>query len=198
MGAETGIKLESTGAGWCNANKIYNADIVSMTYGTRLVNSGVNTSGNTFIGITVNDGGNGTYGFYNVDEANIYLSCHTIACTGTHVDFYNDATGDTYLVGCQFSNDTVTNLGTIQHSLCHFSGTNKLENAGAAAGVADGGTIAHGLHTTPTWVQVTGTVASEIITATAIGAANITVAIKTDAGAAGTNQTIYWRAKIEF
>lgn len=68
------------------------------------------------------------------------------------------------------------------------------ENRGAAAGVADGGTIAHGLTTTPTVVLVTPTVAGEMASVTAVGAANFTVAIKTHAGAAGTNQTIYWRA----
>ncbi len=70
------------------------------------------------------------------------------------------------------------------------------ENGGAAANVADGGTIAHGLATTPTYVSVVGSVAGEIVQVTGLGATNITVAIKTNAGAAGTSQTIYWRAWI--
>lgn len=70
------------------------------------------------------------------------------------------------------------------------------ENGGAAANIADGGTIAHGLVATPTYVSVVGSVAGEMVQVTGLGAANITVAIKTHAGAAGTQQTIYWRAWI--
>ena len=70
------------------------------------------------------------------------------------------------------------------------------ENQGAAAGVADGGTIAHGCAATPTVVTVAGSVAAEMVTVTGIGAANITVAIKDDAGNAGTSQTVYWRASL--
>jgi len=69
------------------------------------------------------------------------------------------------------------------------------ENEGGAAAVADGGTIAHGLVGTPNSVRVTGTVAAEIISVTAIDATNLTVAIKKDDGTAGTSQTIYWEAK---
>lgn len=199
IGAETGIQLESTsGTDWCNANKIYNADIVNMTYGTRLVNGGNQTAYNTFTNVTVNDGGDGTYGFYNVDDGNIYLACRTINFSGTAIDFYNDATGDTWLLGCLLGNSTVTNNGTLKHTLCNYAGTGKLENEGAAANVNDGGTIAHGLATTPTWSQVTGTVAGEMVDVTGMDAANLTVAIKTHAGAAGTQQTIYWKAKKEF
>ena len=68
------------------------------------------------------------------------------------------------------------------------------ENHGAAAAVADGGTIAHGCAATPTSAQVTGSVANEFVSVTAIGAANLTVAIKKHDGTPGTNQTIYWRA----
>jgi hypothetical protein len=69
------------------------------------------------------------------------------------------------------------------------------ENYGAEESVADGGTIAHGLAGTPDYVEVTGTIAGEIITVTSIDATNITIAIKTHAGAVGTTQTIYWEAK---
>ena len=68
------------------------------------------------------------------------------------------------------------------------------EKSGASGVIADGGTIAHGLATTPTHATITGTVAGEIVNVTALGAANLTIAIKTNAGAAGTNQVIYWRA----
>lgn len=68
------------------------------------------------------------------------------------------------------------------------------ENHGAAANTADGGTIAHGCAVAPTSVQVSGSVAGEIVTVTGIDATNITVAVKTAAGEAGTPQTMYWRA----
>jgi len=196
-GLETGIRLESTsGTDYCTANKIYNADITFVVDGVKQVNGGLNTSGNTFLGISVTGIGNGDTGFTNVDEDNQYISCRTIDASGTAVDFSNSASGKMFMLGCQISNSNVANSGTIEHHGCTYAG-NILENAGAAAAVADGGTIAHGLATTPTWATATGSVASEIITVTAIGAANITVAIKTDAGAAGTSQTIYWRAKKE-
>lgn len=64
---------------------------------------------------------------------------------------------------------------------------------GAAAGVADGGTITHGLGSTPTWVVAVGSVALNSIAVTAIAATTFTVSIKVDTtGAAGTAQTIYW------
>lgn len=63
---------------------------------------------------------------------------------------------------------------------------------GAAASVADGGTITHGLGATPTAAIAVGSVAGDIVTVTAIGATTITVAIKTPLQAPGTTQTIYW------
>jgi len=68
------------------------------------------------------------------------------------------------------------------------------ENGGAAANVSDGGTIAHGLATTPTYVSVVGSVAQQHVTVTSLDGTNVTVAIKADGGGAGTQQTIYWRA----
>lgn len=65
---------------------------------------------------------------------------------------------------------------------------------GSTAAVTDGATITHGLGTTPTWVIVQATVASQMVSVTAIGATTFTVAIKTDAGTAGSSQTIHWEA----
>lgn len=64
---------------------------------------------------------------------------------------------------------------------------------GATAAVADGGTITHGLGSTPTVVLATGSVAGEIVSVTALGATTFTVAIKLHDGTAGTSQTIYWQ-----
>ena len=65
---------------------------------------------------------------------------------------------------------------------------------GAAANVSDGGTITHGYASAPTAVLITGSVAGQIVTVSSIGATTFTVAIKTNLGAAGTAQTIYWMA----
>ena len=70
------------------------------------------------------------------------------------------------------------------------------ENEGAAASIADGGTIAHGCSDTPTVAVVSGSVAGEIITVSGIDGTNITVDIKDNDGSAGTTQTIYWRAYV--
>jgi len=72
------------------------------------------------------------------------------------------------------------------------------ENFGAQASVADGGTISHGLETTPTAVILNGTINSEVITPTAKNTTTFTVAIKKYTGSwvSGTTQTIYWRAWI--
>jgi parallel beta-helix repeat protein len=70
------------------------------------------------------------------------------------------------------------------------------ENHGVSGVIADGGVIAHGCAVTPISARLSGSVAGEIITVTAIGAANITVAIKNNAGAAGTPQIIYWEALV--
>lgn len=65
---------------------------------------------------------------------------------------------------------------------------------GAAASIADGGTIAHGLGTTPTYAIVIGSVENEVVAISALDATNITVDIKkTTDQSPGTSQIIYWR-----
>ena len=104
---------------------------------------------------------------------------------------------DTQVMCNSFSGHRVAN--TVQQNapttpMIHYNVGYITENDGAAAAVADGGTIAHGCAATPTSAQVTGSVANEFVSVTAIGAANLTVAIKKHDGTPGTNQTIYWRA----
>lgn len=67
------------------------------------------------------------------------------------------------------------------------------QTSGATASVTDGATITHGHGKTPASVVATGSVGSQMVSVTARGATTFTVAIKTDAGAAGSSQTIYWR-----
>lgn len=71
------------------------------------------------------------------------------------------------------------------------------EAEGVTGNVADGGTFAHGLVATPTGCVVSPSLTTEFVSVTGLGAANVTVAIKTDAGAAGTAQPLYWRAWIK-
>jgi len=70
------------------------------------------------------------------------------------------------------------------------------EKEGHDNSVSDGGTIMHGLATTPSYVSVTGSVAGEIVSVTDIDATNITVAIKKHDGSVGTLQKVYWKASI--
>jgi len=70
------------------------------------------------------------------------------------------------------------------------------ENQGAAASIADGGTIDHGCAAAPTVATVSGSVAGDIVTVTSLDATHITVAIKKHDGTAGTTQTVYWRAQV--
>ena len=77
-----------------------------------------------------------------------------------------------------------------------FGNTGYVTESEGATSVADGGTIAHGLATTPTVVTVTPRVAGELASVTARAPTTFTVAIKTDAGAAGTTQIVDWRASI--
>ena len=67
-------------------------------------------------------------------------------------------------------------------------------NRGATS-VADGGTITHGCAGTPSVVRVTPSIGSQMASVTAVGSTTFTVALKTDAGAAGTTQTVYWEAE---
>jgi hypothetical protein len=115
--------------------------------------------------------------------------------TQTH-GVYEDGTSD-YNIICHNNlrgNDTagLSSVGAntkVESNLGYVT-----ENSGASGVIADGGTIAHGLATTPTHAIITGSVAGEIVNVTGLGAANLTIAIKSNAGAAGTNQVIYWRA----
>lgn len=68
-------------------------------------------------------------------------------------------------------------------------------NSGVTS-AADGGTIAHGLVATPTRYGATPTVGGEMASVTAVGSANLTIAIKKPDGSAGTTQNIAWWAEV--
>lgn len=75
-------------------------------------------------------------------------------------------------------------------------GTKLDESYGAATSTADGGAIAHNCVGTPTTITVSGSVASEMVSVTSIGATTFTVAIKKDDGSTGTSQTVYWKSHV--
>ena len=60
--------------------------------------------------------------------------------------------------------------------------------------IGDGDTIDHGLGAIPTHATVTSSVSGEIAYITAMSATQLTVAVKSAAGAAGTEQPVDWTA----
>jgi hypothetical protein len=152
--------------------------------------------------------GIGIYGDHNIIANNSIpeAGASGIYVSGNYNIIKSNVTSVTGFYGIQelgdnnrlFNNDlsgcgTATNLtGTNVHLKGNIGYVS--ENSGASGVIADGGTIAHGLATTPTHAIITGSVAGEIVNVTGLGAANLTIAIKSNAGAAGTNQVIYWRA----
>lgn len=72
----------------------------------------------------------------------------------------------------------------------------KRDSGSGASTIADGGKIAHGLNGVPRSVIVTGSIAGQIVSVSAVDATNIVVAIKTGSGSAGTKQKVYWQADL--
>ena len=79
----------------------------------------------------------------------------------------------------------------------YYNNKNYLTYNYGATSCADGGTIAHGLATTPLMVNASTSVASEIVSVTALSTTTFTCAIKKISAGVfgpGTTQTIYWHA----
>jgi hypothetical protein len=103
-------------------------------------------------------------------------------------ELYADYTNNLLIAGNLFYGATPKTIGA--------SITYRDKNSGAAATVADGGTIDHNLAAAPTRANVTPSIAGEMATVTTLDATHITVAIKKNDGSTGTTQTIYWEAEI--
>jgi hypothetical protein len=70
------------------------------------------------------------------------------------------------------------------------------ENGGAAASISDGSYVNHGLYTAPTYANLTGTVAGDIIGIYDFSTTQIHISVKKHDGTPGTSQTVYWRANV--
>ena len=91
--------------------------------------------------------------------------------------------------------DDTTKVGIIDNNLQDATPTNVYRKQSFTTNVADGGAITHGMQITPTSILVTPSVTGTIAAVTTIASGTFTVTLKTGAGAAAANQTIYWQAK---
>jgi hypothetical protein len=92
------------------------------------------------------------------------------------------------------ADDGTLSLGATDRRYNNTWGTQYELNWNNSTGIADGGSISHGLVGTPRTVVANASVASEFVSVTAVGSTGFTVAIKKHDGTAGTSQTIYWLA----
>ena len=121
----------------------------------------------------------------------IYGNRASTASTGLYDDgtSANNVFINNFVVHCGTGIDSSGTGSIVRSNIGYIT-----ESGGANASTVDSGTITHGLASTPTYVLVTGSIAGEMVSVTALGATTFTVAIKDHAGNAGTSQTIYWRA----
>ncbi len=143
------------------------------------------------------DASAGTYSGIHHSSANELALMNSKVTGSSHKYQVEAATGvqSTIIIGNFFNAGGTGTIRDVDGNAIIENNTGYVtQNGGAAGSTADGGTIAHGCDMTPTSATVAASVAGEIATVTSIDASNITVAIKTHAGAAGTSQTIYWRA----
>lgn len=176
----------------CGRHGISAVDSSEMNISNNIVRTVSKTTNATYDGISLANVDNSTISGNHAQRAgsgniqayglDLDVNCANVTVTGNKLQ--NSGTTGNY----RDSSVTTHNSGN--------SGVQPTVAYGATASVADGGTITHTFNSAPDWVVATGSVASEIVTVTAVAATTFTVAIKTDAGAAGTSQTIYWQAGI--
>lgn len=130
-----------------------------------------------------------------------------VSCTGEHMHFSNNKNaggvwsisdaGSSTAYGVVDKNNITTlsrTFTTRSQWQCNTNGAIISYKRAVGVSIADGGTIAHGLSSAPSSFLVSGRVAGEIVTVTNSDATNLTVAIKTHAGAAGTTQNVDYEA----
>jgi hypothetical protein len=137
------------------------------------------------------------WGVIHANCTGVTIDDNTIANIGSSQGVHAESTASTavYVRRNKLDNDVAftKNAGDI-HEFNEWN-TKRQWNKGAAASTADGGTITHGLITTPTSVRCVGSVANEFVSVTATSSTTFTVAIKKHDSTAGTSQTIYWEAE---
>lgn len=111
--------------------------------------------------------------------------------------FSGTQTNDNVIEGNNFFGNTVAGFGQKAglSNIVRGNQGHRTENQGATS-VADGGTIAHGLVSTPSTVRVTPSVSGEFVSVTARGATTFTCSVKKHDNTAGTTQTVYWEAQV--
>ena len=100
---------------------------------------------------------------------------------------YNQISGATTSIVIDNPDSTIDILNNIGYTT---------ENSGSAT-VSNGDTIAHGLASTPTYINLTTSNANHIASATSIDGTNITIGLKDNAGNLITDdETVYWEAEV--
>lgn len=218
-----GIYVTAPSAGPANRNIFIRNNKIS-NYGVSATNSNgilAQYSTGIFIDDNIVDGVNSTYAAYGI----IATSITQLRIRKNEVYNLSNGYGVMYQVNCSDVLVERNNISSISSSNIRSSGTNtnvrirhnasddtlysftadlqegnlwgtKKDRDKGGTSVADGGTIPHNCAAAPTSIRVTGSVASQMVSVTAVSATNFTVAIKTDAGVAGTTQTVYWEAEV--
>jgi hypothetical protein len=136
------------------------------------------------------------WGIIHANCTGVVIDDNTIGNIGSSQGVYAESTASTsvYVRLNKIDNDTPFTRNTGDHHEFNEYNTKRERNSGAAASTADGGTITHGLVSTPTVIKVQTTISREAAAVTSVGGTTFTIAIKKDDGTAGTTQTIYWEA----
>jgi len=139
-------------------------------------------------------GQSGGWGILHANCTGVTIAGVDISSVGSNQGVHAESTASTKVVvrNVRVDNDIVFTKNTGDLHKDNIYSTKYQNYFGAAAAVADGGTISHGLVTTPTAVRCTGSVSGEFVSVTLLGGTTFTVAIKKYDNTPGTAQTIYW------
>jgi hypothetical protein len=191
-------KLDNTGEGTPAINIMVDDTTYGQQSGTGSAPSGITSeyilnngeymtfsTATQYVKITYKVGG-GTTTFSNITRNRVYLSSNGSADSATKDPSHQMGVNLWYRVQsvARTVSDIAEKINNVVFGLPKFN----------ASYVADGGTINHNLGRLPCVIIANASVASQIISITAKDVNTFTVAIKTDAGASGTTQTIYWMA----
>ena len=203
LGCGDGIRLQTAGETLVSSNQLrdctaHGVNLISTSDYNLVIGNNVK---NCIVGIEAQSGSDN-----NIIRANRVTDCTSqgIRFRGTQyvidnflksnaVGLQNVSGSGAFAIGNIFLSNTTDVSGTITTRRRSIGLVD--ENSGATS-VADGGTITHGLRTTPTTVRCTPSVAGEMVAVTAVGATTFTVAIKKHDNTAGTTQTVYWNAEV--